>query len=181
MHAGLLCITTKKQDMLPFLSILFRNGWQRVALVAVVVLGSLVPVWAAADDLKPFPAPAADQNRWVIRLPALSDEDTRKVELIVGREMVVDCNRHGLLGKLEQKTVAGWGYSYVVLSGNGSVVSTRMGCPGQRQHKDFVTVQPLMLRYNSQLPLVVYAPKDMQVRYRLWAPQDKPATDAVQE
>jgi ecotin len=34
----------------------------------------------------------------------------------------------------------------------------------------FITLggEPQLLRYNSRLPLVVYAPDGVEVRYRLW-------------
>ncbi len=30
-----------------------------------------------------------------------------------------------------------------------------------------------LLRYNSKLPIVVYAPKDVEVRYRIWSASEK--------
>jgi ecotin len=34
----------------------------------------------------------------------------------------------------------------------------------------FITVagEPLLLRYNSKLPVVVYVPEGVEVRYRVW-------------
>jgi len=42
--------------------------------------------------------------------------------------------------------------------------------PKAPQADRFITLRgdPQLLRYNSQLPLVVYVPKDVEVRYRLW-------------
>jgi len=34
--------------------------------------------------------------------------------------------------------------------------------------KQFVHGEPLQIRYNSRLPVVVYAPKGYEVRYRIW-------------
>jgi ecotin len=36
------------------------------------------------------------------------------------------------------------------------------------------------VRYNSKLPIVVYAPTDVEVRYRIWSASDKVNT-AIQE
>ncbi|MCU0539178.1 MAG: ecotin family protein, partial [Desulfobacterales bacterium] len=35
----------------------------------------------------------------------------------------------------------------------------------------FVTLggEPFLIRYNSRLPVVVYAPEGVEVRYRIWA------------
>lgn len=39
--------------------------------------------------------------------------------------------------------------------------------------KTFVAGTPLLVRCNSRLPIVVYAPTGYQVRYRIWhAPAD---------
>jgi len=34
----------------------------------------------------------------------------------------------------------------------------------------FITLggEPYLIRYNSRLPIVVYAPSDVEVRYRIW-------------
>jgi ecotin len=38
----------------------------------------------------------------------------------------------------------------------------------------FITlgVEPQLLRYNSRLPLVIYVPKGVEVRYRIWRGED---------
>lgn len=125
---------------------------------------------AAEGDLKAFPAATSGQVRHVIRLPAQADEANFKVELIVGRTMAVDCNHHMFGGKLEERTAQGWGYNYYVLDSLGVGASTLMGCPpNQPTRQQFVrSSQEQLLRYNSRLPLVVYAPADVEVRYRLW-------------
>jgi ecotin len=33
----------------------------------------------------------------------------------------------------------------------------------------FVTAAPLLIRYNSRLPIVVYAPLGYEVKYRIWS------------
>lgn len=44
-----------------------------------------------------------------------------------------------------------------------------MACPTNAQTRQFVrsSDEPL-LRYNSRLPLVIFAPADVEVRYRIW-------------
>ncbi|KAF1019879.1 MAG: Ecotin [Pseudomonas sp.] len=46
-----------------------------------------------------------------------------------------------------------------------------MACPDTTKRKDFVPVigKGFLLRYNSKLPIVVYVPKDVEVRYRIWS------------
>ncbi|MNV20081.1 Ecotin precursor [compost metagenome] len=123
----------------------------------------------AADALKAFPAAAAGQTRHVITLPAQSDESALKVELILGKTQTVDCNRQVFGGRLETRTAEGWGYDYYVLPALGSAASTLMGCPPGSERQAFVTTQEQpLIRYNSRLPVVVYAPSDVEVRYRVW-------------
>jgi ecotin len=40
---------------------------------------------------------------------------------------------------------------------------------GAPKVKAFVTAAPLHIRYNSRLPIVVYAPSGFQIRYRIWS------------
>jgi ecotin len=46
-----------------------------------------------------------------------------------------------------------------------------MACPGEDKRTAFVAVnlEDPMLRYNSKLPIVVYAPDGFSVRYRTWS------------
>ncbi|MET5115459.1 ecotin family protein, partial [Burkholderia pseudomallei] len=82
----------------------------------------------------------------------------------------VDCNQHWFGGDLQPETVPGWGYPYYVLTDAKGPAATRMACPGQESQQAFVPVRGrgYLLRYNSLLPIVVYEPKEFEVRYRLW-------------
>lgn len=122
--------------------------------------------------VKDFPVPAANQKQVVIDLPAkLSPEEERnyKVEIIPGKKMMVDCNHHGLNGNIEEKIVEGMGVNYYIFNTNGEIRSTRMGCPDNSKHEAFVTAQSIMVDYNSRIPVVVYIPKEYEVKYRIWS------------
>ncbi|HTN94764.1 MAG TPA: serine protease inhibitor ecotin [Gallionella sp.] len=137
----------------------------------------------AADDLKPYPEAGAGYRRVVIRLPEVDAPDERRVELIIGKRMEVDCNRHFLSGRLERKVAQGWGYDYFVLSSVSGPASTMMACPpDEPKRTDFVRVNPGgndaqdgWLRYNPKLPIVVYVPDGIEVRYRIWTADKKTA------
>lgn len=149
-----------------------------IAGVTAVTLSACATAQAggqsASTDLTAFPAAQSGQTRHVIALPAHPDEEALKVELIVGKTIRVDCNNHRFGGALEERTAQGWGYTYYVLDDLGTGVSTLMGCPPGSERDAFVRSGPETLtRYNSRLPLVVYTPDDVQVRYRVWRAGDE--------
>ncbi|MGO4838992.1 serine protease inhibitor ecotin, partial [Rhizobiaceae sp. 2RAB30] len=128
----------------------------------------------AQDELAAFPKAQPGQVRRVILLPEAADEDALRVGVIVGRTMMVDCNRHTLGSRLEERTVEGWGYNYHVVTDVGPAVSTRMACPTNDLKSEFVrSADEPLLRYNSRLPLVIFAPADVEVRYRIWRADDE--------
>ena len=123
-------------------------------------------------ELQAFPPAQAGMERFVIVLPQVErgEEDDFQVELIVGKEMLTDgVNRVRLGDAIEPRTLEGWGYTYYEVSGSSATISTLMAPPeGAPQVKAFVQAAPLQIRYNSRLPIVVYAPRGYEVRYRIW-------------
>ena len=58
----------------------------------------------------------------------------------------------------------------------GPLASTMMACPDGKKEKKFVTAylgDAGMLRYNSKLPIVVYTPDNVDVKYRVWKAEEK--------
>lgn len=142
-----------------------------LALASLACTLSLAACADTPEALKPFPEAAAGYQRYVIHLPPQTNEADFQVELIAGKTLEVDCNRHRLSGQWQEKTVEGWGYTYYELSSVGPAASTLMSCPDASRQQAFVKVggEPLLVRYNSKLPVVVYAPDDVEVNYRIWA------------
>jgi hypothetical protein len=72
-------------------------------------------------------------------------------------------------------------YTYWVLSKASGPASTLMGCPDNSLHAEFVRVQGdgYLVYYNSRLLMVIYVPKDFEVRFRLWQAQKR--TSAAKE
>lgn len=64
------------------------------------------------SELKHFPQAASDQVRHVIAVEPKADEGQYKIELVIGKKQMVDCNHQWFGGTLTQKTVDGFGYDY---------------------------------------------------------------------
>lgn len=165
----------------------YRVNTAGVLIALAGLLGSF-PAAMAADDLKPFPEAGTGYRRVVIRLPVVDAPDDRRVELIFGKMMEVDCNRHFLSGRLARKVAQGWGYGYLVLDKVSGPASTMMACPpDEPKRTDLVRVNPgrddrlnSWQRYNSNLPVVIYVPDGIEVRYRIWT-ADKQTVTAPSE
>jgi ecotin len=121
------------------------------------------------NDLAAFPAPASGQSRHVIRLPSAGDEDALRVGTIIGQTLWVDCNQRLFNATLEERTAEGWGYTYHVVTRAGPGGMTQMACPPNSRARRFVrSADEPLLRYNPRLPLVIFAPSDVEIRYRIW-------------
>ncbi|MEA3410855.1 MAG: serine protease inhibitor ecotin [Pseudomonadota bacterium] len=141
----------------------------------IALLGALLTVSVSAGDalydMKPYPAAAPGQTRMVFRVPAVETEADSKIGIVVGRTILVDCNRATFGGNLEKRVAKGWGYPYYVLEKVGGPATTLMACPpGEDKSEAFVSVrgEGFLQRYNSKLPVVVYVPEGFEVRYRIW-------------
>lgn len=141
-----------------------------VCLLAIAHPGFL----QSADDLKPYPAAAEGQVRHVVRLPVLEEEQERNrlVEILVSKVEKLDlANQYFYGGTIAEKTVEGWGYSYYEVTEVGPLAGTRMAVPEFAPKVDRSV--PLrsslgLVRYNSKLPVVVYAPVGFDVAVRVW-------------
>ncbi|NDV59823.1 serine protease inhibitor ecotin [Bacteroides sp. 519] len=148
----------------------------KIMLAASVLLSLTIPVNAQkvkklneeqTKTLSAFPEATSGMVRHVIFLNKKSNEDLFKVEIMPGKVMNVDCNRHSLMGKLEEKDLQGWGYTYFEFTSNGQTRSTMMACNKPNEDR-FIYGQTQLVRYNSKLPIVVYAPAGYEIKYRIW-------------
>lgn len=117
--------------------------------------------------LAPFPQAEQGMVRHVIFLDKKADESLFKVEIVPGKVMNVDCNHHTLMGKIEEKDLQGWGYTYYDFTSNGQTRSTMMACNKPNEDR-FVSAQTMLVRYNSKLPIVVFAPQGYEIKYKIW-------------
>jgi len=125
----------------------------------------------AKDELRHFPDSKEGFDRYVIYLPKQRDETDHEVEVFVGKVMMVDCNKHNLMGKFTSENLEGFRYDYLVFESNGLTTSTKMGCSGIDDHEEFI-FSSYKTRYNSRLPVVVFVPEGFEVKYRIWSASD---------
>jgi ecotin len=128
---------------------------------------------SAFGPLEAFPDAEPDEVRHVLELPPAEDESLLRVELIVGKEVETDpLNHYFFGGRLKERVVEGWGYSYYRLEELGPMAGTLMAVdPEAPMVRRFIPLggEPGLLRYNSRLPLVVYLPEGVELRYRVWS------------
>lgn len=146
-------------------------------LSAAVMIAAVATAACAATpqqklaDVAPYPTAQEGYQRHVIWLPEQADETLYKLEVVPGQVMQTDCNTRGMSGRFQERTLEGWGYTYYELSDVSGPISTMMACPDNSTVEAFVPVRSegTLLRYNSKLPVVVYAPDSIEVRYRVWS------------
>jgi ecotin len=127
---------------------------------------------SAADNMKAFQPAQAGMTRHVLNLEVREDESAFKVEIIVGKTVELEtANRYFFGGKIEAENIEGWGFTRYIVKDLGPMGGTLMAVdPSAPKAKRFITLggEPYLIRYNSKLPVVVYAPEGAEVRYRLW-------------
>ena len=125
--------------------------------------------------MNPFPVAPGGETRHVIRLPAAGNEDALRVELVIGRQALADCNRQWYGGKLERDASSGWDHPVYRMTSVAGPATTMMACPDTETRDTFVSVrfENPFVPYDSRLPLVVYVPQGFVVRYRIWQGQQK--------
>lgn len=136
-------------------------------------------------QLHAYPAAGEFQRRAVIWLEdkGREAEAELKIELLPGKIALLDSvNNHRVGLKLSTETIKGWGYSLYRVVGSDRVASTMMAVPPEATAvEQFIAGQPLLINYNSRLPVVVYMRKGLSLQYRIWQAgewQQAPASSA---
>ena len=122
------------------------------------------------ETIQMFPQAKEGFIRHVIEVPKTDNDYHHKIELLIGKIMIVDCNKHSLRGKIENVTLKGWGYTYIEVSNIQNGPSILMACHKEKTEK-FIHIasgQEPLRRYNSRSPIVIYTPEGYEVRYRIW-------------
>lgn len=126
---------------------------------------------------KAYPPAPVGRVRKVLLLPhkTRDEEGDFKVEIVVGRTIETDgVNRHRFAGTLEERDIAGWGFSYYDAVGGFDIPAATRIAAGPARERQFVAGPRLLVPYNSRLPLVVMVPTGCEVRWRLWRTDGEP-------
>lgn len=149
-----------------------RNRLTQFLAIGLAIL-SAGAFGAEHSELKAFPDADEGMERLVIVLPhkERGEEDGFKVELTPGKTMLTDgVNLMRLGSTIAPSPLKGWGYTYYEVTGSDVAMSTMMAAPeGGQKIERFVPGTPLLIPYNSRLPIVVYVPKGYEIRYRIWS------------
>ena len=133
----------------------------------------------AAQLLKSYPETMDNYDRYVIYLPKQENEEALRLEVIPGIMKEVDCNTHWLTGDFDTKEIEGMGYDYMVFESDGTVAATRMACPDNKLTEKFVAANGNFGRYNSQLPMVIFVPKGVEIKYNVWKANKNQVADKL--
>ena len=145
--------------------------------ISGLMLLAAVLTASAADVMKAFPAAENGMVRYVLHLPKQNDESVSMVELIVGKTVQLDTgNKYFFGGKIEAENISGWGYTRFLVPKLGPMAGTMMAIdPNAPKVDRFVGLggQPFLIPYNSRMPVVVYVPEGVEVRYRIWSAESE--------
>ncbi|KAK7196549.1 inhibitor of serine peptidase (ISP) [Novymonas esmeraldas] len=128
----------------------------------------------------PYPKAESGEKRIVFALDPKGDhaEQARHMlQLIPGRVTEMSrgeaANHQILGGNIEQHTVEGWGAPYFRITLAKDAASTLMHVLDENKQervRKFVAMSsPPMFPYASDHPVVVYLPKDAELRYSIWS------------
>ncbi len=120
------------------------------------------------DNIHMFPQAKEGFVRYVVEVQKTENDYDHKVELLIGKNMMVDCNHHSFEAEIKSVSLKGWGYQYLEVGEIRSGPTTMMFCPEPKVEK-FISIRDTLRRYNSRSPIVVYLKEGYEVRYRIWS------------
>jgi ecotin len=140
-----------------------------LSMVALAATPTSVKSQQKKIEIDMFPKAPVGYKQVYIQVPTQKNENDFKVEVYVGKNQLVDCNKHFLTGEMKEENLDGWGYTYYTIKSDGNIAGTMMACPDNIKTIKFIHLQPQLLRYNSKLPIVLYVPENLEVKYKIWS------------
>ncbi|QCX53768.1 ecotin [Elizabethkingia sp. JS20170427COW] len=125
-------------------------------------------------DIAPFPKPEKGMKQVVIEVPHSDQDNNKKIEIFVGKDMEVDtCNRTFLGGDFKTSELKGWGYNYLTFETKGVAGSTMMACPNPEKVMKFVSSRGYLTNYNGRMPIVLYIPEGYEAKFKIYTANDE--------
>ena len=115
-----------------------------------------------------YPKPQQGMVQHILTLPALADEPLYMLEVQIGQNKLVDCNKVRLMGEIQLLTVESWGHPYYQVDSVMQGPTTKMMCTNAKTAQFVQLNDSIKLNYDSQLAKVFYLPEGTDLRYRLW-------------
>ena len=140
-------------------------------ILAILVILGVTTLYAEPKkmgDIHMFPEAKEGYERFVLKVPKSENDYDRRIELLIGKEMMVDCNHHSFSAEIKRVILKGWGYSYLEVDDIQSGPTTLMACH-EPEKLEYIYIRDELRRYNSRMPMVIYVPKGYEVRYRIWS------------
>jgi ecotin len=134
------------------------------------LLTGLLSMAVSADDMAPYAIAEQGDLRLVIRLPPVENEADDKVELRVGKPILIDCNRTIIEGRVEKLTTEDQAHPYYRAVITHSETTNLISCPPNSNNREeyvYASGEGFTLEYQQEQPIVIYVPEDYEVRYRI--------------
>ena len=145
---------------------------KNIILITIMFVFFAIQGVFASENMEAFPPAEDGMARYALNLSPLASENDFMIELIIGKVVSVDqSNTYFFGGKIEKETVKGWGYPVYKLNDLGPMAGTLMAVdPNAPKIDRFIKLggPPYFVDYNSRLPIVIYVPETVEVRYRIW-------------
>jgi ecotin len=147
-------------------------GEKMKIVISFIVLLTFTLLYAHQSEyIEAFPKAAEGMERFVLNLPEQENESSFKVELIVGKIVKTDMdNKYFFNGTIKEDIIKGWGFTYYKLDTLGVMAGTMMAVnPAVPKVERFIVLggEPFLIQYNSKIPVVVYVPEGVIVKYRI--------------
>ena len=110
---------------------------KQFALAFFIIFGStlLYAEFGKKNNIDMFPKANEGFERHVVEVPKSHNDYDHRIELLIGKNMMVDCNHHSFSAEIKSVTLQGWGYKYLEVDKIQSGPTTTNGMPRTKNAK----------------------------------------------
>jgi len=142
----------------------------RYKIIFFIFVSFLYGDFPHKDNIELFPNAKEGYKRYIVEVPHKAKEERYRLELQIGKNMYMDCNEYRFEGILKVESLENnESYVYVTHLGKTYPISSLVCKDGKKDKFVFLSIrEDLWKKYNSNLPKVIYVPKEYEVRYCIW-------------